>query len=381
MCRRPFAGLPAELNTLVPSRFLAATPFETLPHLPRYLQALLVRAERAALNPLKDAEKAQRVAPYAATLRELAAAASRSTAARAAWHRLRWLVEEYKVSVFAPELGTAEKVAPTAAGGGGGGAAAGGQLTAEGRIRPPRREACGVRALQRRFGCARVLTKSAGEPAQSKRLARSSPNLRRVLRSGQVVIRFGSGQPPLPQDTHQGRQRALPEPVHLEPESGKRGTRVTAPGVRRDGPIDAILLALIELGLAPLRVNQPVFRHSTLFVLEELLAPIHRPTARADDLDDQITRALEKQRVQPSQIGLGHEEDVRRSSGQVGAGLHLEGVRQRPCPGRLPRRKALRALSRNKPTSECSRETGLMLTTFPLTHSTCALSPGQWRKS
>jgi ATP-dependent helicase HrpA len=73
---------------------------------------LLVRAERAALNPLKDAEKVQRVAPYAATLRELAVAAIRSPATRAAWHRLRWIVEEYKVSVFAPELGTAEKVAP-----------------------------------------------------------------------------------------------------------------------------------------------------------------------------------------------------------------------------------------------------------------------------
>lgn len=112
LCRRPYAALAAELNALVPPRFLAATPFETLPHLPRYLQALLIRAERAALNPVKDAEKAQRVAPYAAALRELGTAANRSAAGRAAWHRLRWLVEEYRVSVFAPELGTAEKVAP-----------------------------------------------------------------------------------------------------------------------------------------------------------------------------------------------------------------------------------------------------------------------------
>jgi ATP-dependent helicase HrpA len=112
MCRRPFAALPTELNALVPARFLVATPFEMLAHVPRYLQALLVRAERAALNPLKDAEKAQRIAPYAAALRELAATAAQSTAARAAWHRLRWLVEEYKVAVFAPELGTAEKAAP-----------------------------------------------------------------------------------------------------------------------------------------------------------------------------------------------------------------------------------------------------------------------------
>jgi ATP-dependent helicase HrpA len=77
----------------------------------RYLQALMVRAERAALNPMKDAEKVRRVQPYADALRQ-AAPAVKSRAARIAWHRLRWLVEEFRVSVFAPELGTAEKVSP-----------------------------------------------------------------------------------------------------------------------------------------------------------------------------------------------------------------------------------------------------------------------------
>jgi ATP-dependent helicase HrpA len=111
LCRRPFAGMEVELNALVPARFLAHVPFERLPHLPRYLQALRVRAERAALNPAKDAAKVVRVRPYAGALRQLAAGA-KSVAARAAWHRLRWLIEEFKVSVFAPELGTAEKVSP-----------------------------------------------------------------------------------------------------------------------------------------------------------------------------------------------------------------------------------------------------------------------------
>lgn len=111
LCRRPWAGLEAELNALVPRRFLAAVPFERLPHLPRYLLALRVRAERAALDPVKDAAKAARVRPYIEGLQALTPAA-RSEAARTAWHRLRWLVEEYKVAVFAPELGTAEKVSP-----------------------------------------------------------------------------------------------------------------------------------------------------------------------------------------------------------------------------------------------------------------------------
>ena len=62
-------------------------------------------------------------------------------------------------------------------------------MTAEGRIRPPRREACGVRALQRRSGSL-AFSKSAGEPAQSKRLARSSPNLERVGHDRAQVIRL-----------------------------------------------------------------------------------------------------------------------------------------------------------------------------------------------
>ncbi len=109
--RPSFAGLEVELQGLVPPRFLEGVPFERLPHLPRYLRALRVRAERAALQPARDAAKAARVLPYVDVLRQLAPQA-KTAAACAAWHRLRWLVEEFKVSVFAPELGTAEKVSP-----------------------------------------------------------------------------------------------------------------------------------------------------------------------------------------------------------------------------------------------------------------------------
>ena len=112
MCRKPFAGWRAELDALVPPRFLQTVPFERLAHLSRYLQALLVRAERAALSSAKDAEKLQRVQPYTQALRHAVGAASKSSAAYEAWHRLRWLVEEYKVAVFALELGTSEKVSP-----------------------------------------------------------------------------------------------------------------------------------------------------------------------------------------------------------------------------------------------------------------------------
>lgn len=112
LCRKPLPQMRRELDALVPSAFLRHIRFEELPALPRYLQALLIRAERAALNPAKDAEKQARVQPYWAALADLRAKAKPGTAAGEAVRRFRWLIEEFKVSCFAQELGTAEPVSP-----------------------------------------------------------------------------------------------------------------------------------------------------------------------------------------------------------------------------------------------------------------------------
>lgn len=106
------AWVQTEVNNLVPNRFLVTTPCDRLSHLPRYLQALRVRVERARFNPAKDREKHERVRSYVERLGVRAAAAAQSREGRIAWHRLRWLIEEYKVAVFAPELGTEGKVSP-----------------------------------------------------------------------------------------------------------------------------------------------------------------------------------------------------------------------------------------------------------------------------
>jgi len=80
---------------------------DRLPHFPRYLKALLTRIERAALNPSKDQERARQIAPYQKALNQLQSASPRSPEARQATEEFRWLIEEFKVSVFAQELGTA----------------------------------------------------------------------------------------------------------------------------------------------------------------------------------------------------------------------------------------------------------------------------------
>jgi len=108
------AGHPVtgELAALVPPRFLERVPYERLPHLPRYLKALLVRAERAALNPVKDRERTTQLAPWLEALLKLEAQAALSVETRRLVAEFRWMVEEFKVSLFAQELGTAMPVSP-----------------------------------------------------------------------------------------------------------------------------------------------------------------------------------------------------------------------------------------------------------------------------
>jgi ATP-dependent helicase HrpA len=104
--------LAKELASLVPSRFLERLPYDRLTHLPRYLKALLIRAERAALNPAKDQERQRQLAPYQDALKKLQAQPPRSLEAQRQLDAFRWMVEEFKVSLFAQEVGTALPVSP-----------------------------------------------------------------------------------------------------------------------------------------------------------------------------------------------------------------------------------------------------------------------------
>jgi ATP-dependent helicase HrpA len=101
-----------ELDALLPRNFLAAIPFAQLAHFPRYLKALATRRERARLNPVKDQERAQLLAPYLTKLKSLRDQPAKSAEVRQLVEEFRWLVEEYKVSLFAQELGTAVPVSP-----------------------------------------------------------------------------------------------------------------------------------------------------------------------------------------------------------------------------------------------------------------------------
>ncbi|TDU80845.1 ATP-dependent helicase HrpA [Prosthecobacter fusiformis] len=96
-----YSGLEQDLARLLPPNLLSVTPHAQLQHLPRYLKTILLRAERAANNPAKDLEKAACINDFNGWEQEVSAA-NRET--------FRWLFEEYRVSIFAQELGTAQPV-------------------------------------------------------------------------------------------------------------------------------------------------------------------------------------------------------------------------------------------------------------------------------
>ncbi len=95
----PYPDLSKDLGNLLSTDFLKKIPYERLKQLPRYLQAMQMRNDRWRQNPVKDRERAALLAPYA-----------RAVALKGFDDPVRWMVEEFRVSLFAQELGTAETI-------------------------------------------------------------------------------------------------------------------------------------------------------------------------------------------------------------------------------------------------------------------------------
>jgi ATP-dependent helicase HrpA len=108
-------AIAADLDRLAPKDFLGVFPVARLARIPRYLEGLKVRLERARIAPDRDKAKAAQVEPYAFELARLEAelkkqgrsGASPIPEKRAAVEELRWMIEEFKLALFAPEIKTA----------------------------------------------------------------------------------------------------------------------------------------------------------------------------------------------------------------------------------------------------------------------------------
>jgi ATP-dependent helicase HrpA len=91
-----------QLDDLLRPGFLRELPLARLAHVPRYLKALRLRAERLQQDPARDQQRMLQVLPYwREYLKHRAAGAGESDLVE-----LRWLIEEWRVSLFAQELKT-----------------------------------------------------------------------------------------------------------------------------------------------------------------------------------------------------------------------------------------------------------------------------------
>ncbi len=102
------------MSHLVPHNFIELYDRPRLGHVVRYLRGLAVRARRAIVDPEKDRAKSQDLQPYVDRLRGLLQTLSPQSTAekRQALEELAWMIEEYKVSIFAQELKTAVPTSP-----------------------------------------------------------------------------------------------------------------------------------------------------------------------------------------------------------------------------------------------------------------------------
>jgi ATP-dependent helicase HrpA len=98
----------AQLQRLVPKRFVALTPWAQLQHLPRYLKGIALRLDKLRADPARDAQRLAELRPV--EQRYLRALADRKGAVDARLVEYRWLLEELRVSFFAQELRTPQPV-------------------------------------------------------------------------------------------------------------------------------------------------------------------------------------------------------------------------------------------------------------------------------
>ena len=104
--------LREELAKLVPETFMYLYDSDRFVHLVRYIKAIAIRARRASVNFEKDQAKVKEVKFFTGSLNQLLQGLSASASAekRRSIEDYFWLIEEYKVSVFAQELKTPVRV-------------------------------------------------------------------------------------------------------------------------------------------------------------------------------------------------------------------------------------------------------------------------------
>ena len=102
------SDMQSQLGRLMGKRFLTDTAYTQLAHFPRYLKAMVLRAEKLKSDPARDAAKMTELRPVDQRFWRLVQERKGNMDSRLL--EMRWLLEELRVSFFAQELRTPQPV-------------------------------------------------------------------------------------------------------------------------------------------------------------------------------------------------------------------------------------------------------------------------------
>ncbi len=108
----PLNDVRGQLAGLLHPGFVSAAGVERLAHFPRYLDGMLDRLKTLANEPGKDRTRMSEYERMAKAYEDAGGTIPLARDASPALVETRWLLEEYRVSVFAQRLGTAQPVSP-----------------------------------------------------------------------------------------------------------------------------------------------------------------------------------------------------------------------------------------------------------------------------
>jgi ATP-dependent helicase HrpA len=100
--------ISAQIERLVPRRFVTATPWPRMAHVPRYLKAIVMRLDKLRADPARDASRLAELRPLEQRLAKKLA--ERRGARDPRLDEFRWWLEELRVGLFAQELKTPQPV-------------------------------------------------------------------------------------------------------------------------------------------------------------------------------------------------------------------------------------------------------------------------------
>jgi len=100
--------IQAQLQRLMPKRFMLAAPYAQLQHMVRYLKAVTLRLDKQRADPARDASRLAELRPL--EQRWLRRLGELKGSGDARLDEYRWLLEELRVSFFAQELRTPQPV-------------------------------------------------------------------------------------------------------------------------------------------------------------------------------------------------------------------------------------------------------------------------------